>query len=85
MVVETFAPKVRMKDGTDYEPRGWEWIFAFALAGCEWAIEEASKPEFRETIIVDLKKRKQEKLQSTIDFHLKRVEELKEEMRILEQ
>jgi hypothetical protein len=26
------------------------WVVGFALAGCEWAIAEASKPEFRETM-----------------------------------
>lgn len=42
-----FAPTV-MVDGRAVTPAGWMWVLGFALAGCEWAVVEADKPEFRE-------------------------------------
>lgn len=43
-------PGVLLPDGTTYYPTGLEYLLAFALAGCGWAIEalaawEAAEPE----------------------------------------
>ena len=84
-MTESFAPSVLMSDGTTYKPRGWEWVLAFALRGCEWAVKEASDPGFREIIIKDLKKSKREELKKSIDTYLIRIEELKKELRILDE
>jgi hypothetical protein len=46
---EKFAPGV-MIDGKRYEPKGYEWILGFALGGCQWAIDAANKPGFREMV-----------------------------------
>jgi len=82
-MTESFAPTIRGSNGIDYEPRGWEWVLSFAIKGCDWAVKEASKPEFRERIIEDLKETKREQLQAQIDRHLERIADLKEELRIL--
>lgn len=47
--MESFAPSVRIPpqrlpnsqwiDEHDYTPTGREWLLAFALAGCEWAVK----------------------------------------------
>ncbi len=42
----SFAPSAVI-DGRTVTPAGWMWVISFALAGCEWAVTEASKPEFR--------------------------------------
>lgn len=42
--MEKFAPKVII-DGKTITPKGYEWILGFALAGCDWALKEANKPE----------------------------------------
>lgn len=81
--VETFAPKVRMSAGYDYTPAGWEWIMAFAVAGCEWAIKEADKPEFRKMIKKDLRRREVNNLQKAIDSKLAEVDHMREEIRVL--
>jgi len=36
--VESFAPGVVI-NGIHYTPTGKEWLVAFAMAGCQWAIE----------------------------------------------
>jgi hypothetical protein len=60
------APKVVI-DGQD---NGWMWILSFAIKGCQWAINEATKPEF------EVKVRKW--------FFDKQIEALEEEREILE-
>lgn len=77
---ETFAPTVRMPEGDDYTPAGWEWVLAFAVAGCEWAIKEADKPEFRERIKADLRQRRRERIQKAIDYKLAEVEDLRRKL-----
>lgn len=81
---ETFAPKVRMPAGYDYTPSGWEWVIAFAFAGCEWAIKEADKPGFRQMIIDDLRRRERENLENVIKSKLAEVERLREKIRDLD-
>lgn len=48
-----FAPSVLVK-GKTVTPKGYEWILGFAIGGCEWAIAEASKPEFLAMVRADL-------------------------------
>jgi len=84
-MTKTFAPSIRLKNGAFYEPRGWEWILAFAINGCDWAIQKASQPGFRENIIEDLKETKRQELQEQIDEYLCRIKRLGKELRILEQ
>ena len=52
-----FAPGV-MLDGRRVTPTGWMWVLGFALAGCEWAVIAANKPEFRETVANWMRDRK---------------------------
>ncbi len=47
---ETFSPTVLIKDEYGDErtvtPPGWVWILAFAMAGCQWAIDEIESGKF---------------------------------------
>lgn len=79
--MERFAPGVMLRDGRTYTPEGWEWILGFALAGCGWAMEEASKPEFRERIIGSLRERRRENLKMDIEARLDEIERLRGELR----
>jgi len=83
MTIERFSPTVLLKDGTTYAPKGWEWILAFALHGCDWAIKDALKPEFRKMIIKDLKKTKRQNLNKSIDEYLIRIESLKNNYKMI--
>ena len=79
MTVETFAPRV-MVDGQAVTPEGWMWVLAFAIRGCDWAIEEASKPEFREGVVKSLMERQRKQIEESIDHHFKMIETLKKEL-----
>jgi hypothetical protein len=35
---EPFAPSVRLRGGRVVTPTGRQWLMAFAMAGCQWAI-----------------------------------------------
>ncbi len=39
----SFAPTVLTRDGRTITPTGVEWLLAFALRGCEWAIRDLEK------------------------------------------
>jgi len=47
--MDNFAPTIKI-DGQTITPKGYAWVLGFALAGCDWAIKEASKPEFLDAI-----------------------------------
>lgn len=82
--MESFAPKIRdPRTGQVYTPEGWQWIIGFAFAGCEWAIKEADKPEFREMVKKSLRERKIEGLQRVVDDRLDEIAELRAEMKSL--
>ncbi len=70
MSAEKFAPRVLVRtaygEHIEYTPAGWEWILAFALAGCDWAVKEASKPEFRGIIRAALEERDRMRLEAMI-------------------
>ena len=53
----SFAPSV-IVDGRTITPAGWMWVIGFALAGCDWAVTEASKPEFRAQVADWMRERK---------------------------
>jgi hypothetical protein len=55
MAVEKFSPGIKTASGNTIYPKGWEWVLGFALAGCDWAIELADKPEFRQRIAEDIR------------------------------
>jgi hypothetical protein len=46
---DTIKPGIVLEDGTTYYPSGIEWIFAFAVVGCQWAIDEM--PRARENYL----------------------------------
>ena len=50
-MMEYIKPGIVVNRKTIY-PTGFEYVLAFAIHGCEWAIEKASTPEFREHIIM---------------------------------
>lgn len=52
-VSESFAPSVLLPDGTAYEPKGYEWLLAFAMAGCTWAETALESPEVRAQLLRD--------------------------------
>lgn len=79
MTVETFAPSIKIGN-TTITPDGWEWVLAFAIRGCDWAIEEASKPEFREGVVKCLMERQRKAIEASIDHHFKMIETLKQEL-----
>ena len=88
--MERFSPTVHVPgygrgEGYDYTPEGWEWILAFALGGCEWAIREADKPEFRQCIQASLRERKRQDLQAIINKKLTEIEHLRQELRLLDE
>lgn len=78
----SFAPTL-MVDGITITPKGYIWILGFALHGCEWAIKEASKPEFLEMIRADLKQEEITRLEAIISRHKKQIEEKEKEIDLL--
>ena len=42
---ESFAPSIVTKTGEVYYPTGDEWLFFFALSGCDWAKEALREKE----------------------------------------
>jgi hypothetical protein len=73
---EKFAPAI-MLYGQRYEPRGWMWVLGFAKGGCQWAIDEANKPEFRQRIVEDLRKQRRDEAEAEIAQLEQRIEEIK--------
>lgn len=63
--VKTFSPTV-VVDGQVVTPTGWMWVVALAMGGCEWAIEEADKPEFKAQIRAFLEDQKQIQIDAQI-------------------
>ncbi len=61
-----FAPTIKV-GGQTVTPKGYEWVLGFALGGCEWAIIEASKPEFLARVRADLEKETIAKLERLIN------------------
>lgn len=81
---ERFAPSVVVPGIGTVTPPGWMWVLGFALGGCEWAIREASAPEFREIIKSDLAARRVERIEETIAYYEARIAEIKAELRMTE-
>lgn len=67
--MERFAPGV-MIDGERYEPPGWMWILAFALAGVPWAVEEIKRdePAFKALIRAWLREQKLQGLKEQLQY-----------------
>jgi len=74
-----FAPAIRV-DGVTVTPKGYAWVLAFALAGCDWAIKEASKPEFLPAVRTSLKRDVVVKLEAEISRYELRISKLKEDI-----
>jgi hypothetical protein len=36
-----------MVDGVRVEPPGWMWVLGFALGGCEWALVECERQNWK--------------------------------------
>lgn len=89
--MEHFAPTVHVPSydgrspGYVFTPEGWMWLIAFALRGIEWAIQEASKPEFRQHILASLKERRRANLKACIEEKLDEIEHLRKELRLLDE
>lgn len=86
--MERFAPTVMVPTPSGpraYAPEGWMWVLAFALRGCEWAVEEASTPEFRERVRAFLKDRAIARIQDQIEWRLDQVEALRKELKGLKE
>jgi hypothetical protein len=61
----SFAPSV-IVGGRTVTPTGWMWVLGFALGGCEWAVTEASKPEFRAQVADWMRDRKRAEAEQEI-------------------
>ncbi len=57
---ESFAPTI-LVDGETVTPPGCMWILGFAMAGCQWAIDEMNKPDVKTQIQEYLNRRLNEK------------------------
>lgn len=77
--MESFAPTIHVNDET-VTPKGYVWILGFSLAGCDWALEKANKPEFREMVKADLKKEKVIELEKAIERYESRINEIRSEI-----
>jgi hypothetical protein len=73
-----FAPTVLI-DGKVVTPKGWVWVLAFALAGCEWAIKEASTEEFKEIMRRDLRETNNKQVSDRIAYYELEIERLRKE------
>ena len=62
-----FNPSI-VVDGHSVEVPGILWIFAFALRGVPWAVEEMRKPEVEAQLKAYLLKQKMHNRQKTIDY-----------------
>jgi len=76
---ERFAPSV-MLYGRPVTPAGWMWVVGFAMAGFEWAIQEASKPEFREEISDWVRERKRIEAEEEIAALERRIADIRARM-----
>ena len=77
--VDRFSPSV-MLDGRAVTPTGWMWVVGFALAGCEWAVEEASKPDFQEALSNWMRERKRVEAEEEIAALEKRIADIRARM-----
>jgi len=75
-----FAPTIQI-DGQTVTPKGYMWVLGFALAGCDWAIKEASKPEFLKTVRAGLEQEAIKRLEAEIARYESKLLKLKEELR----
>lgn len=41
----SFAPSILLPNGETYTPTNYEWVFAFAIRGVPWAVEQMAKWE----------------------------------------
>ncbi len=78
-VMNSFAPTIKL-DGETITPKGYEWVLGFALAGCEWAIKEATDPVFILKVRDQLNKENILKLNILIKRHEEIVKELKKDL-----
>lgn len=76
---EKFAPTILI-DGRTVTPKGYEWIMGFALAGCDWALKEANKPEFLVMVRANLKQEKVKQLNKAIQEYKHKIKQCKEEI-----
>lgn len=77
--VEHIKPGVVI-DGKTVYPAGYVWVLAFAFGGCQWAIDEANKPEFREMVKADLKAKRSASLHRAIAEHEAAIERIRKEI-----
>ncbi len=77
--MRNFAPTIQV-EGRTVTPKGYEWVLGFALAGCDWAIKQASDPGFLEMIRADLKQEAVEKLEMLIEQYERKVLEMKSDL-----
>ena len=67
-MTESFAPSVVI-GGRTVEPPGWMWVFAFALAGCSWAIKECEPESFKDAARGWLRARDRHHLNGAVRHH----------------
>ena len=79
-MIENIPLSVKL-DGRTIEFEGWMFVLAAALRGCEWAIEEAEKPGFRDRIRESMKKREIKALEGVLERKLDEVEAIRKELK----
>ena len=77
--MSSFAPSIKI-NGRTVKPKGYIWVLGFALGGCEWAIKEASKPEFIKMIRADLKRDTVIRLENAINEYENKIKLLRKDI-----
>lgn len=77
--MKTFAPTINF-NGETVIPKGYMWVLGFALAGCEWAVKEASKPEFLNMVRASLMKEEITMFENNIEYYERKISECKLEI-----
>lgn len=80
---KSFAPTIRLADGSTVAPPGWMWVVAFALGDCEWAIRKADTEEFKATVRQWMKDRDCHRLRRQIEEGEHRLAELRRELHLI--
>jgi hypothetical protein len=73
---QSFSPAVKIGPAT-VTPPGWMWLLGFAMGGCDWAIQQASTPEFKAQVRAHLEAQKQLQVDEQMVDLDKRLTELK--------
>lgn len=75
--VTKFAPSVVLPGGRTVQPEGWMWVLGFAFGGCQWAVDTANTPEFKDSMRKSLSMMRDREIESEIAALEARIAQLK--------